>query len=180
MDLQEPALCTGQLFLFHVTKRLKSYQVSQFHMGFLKKKLLITLIRIEMQPRNMRGEMMGKCFFCLQDCWWGWGKQPNGQVLGASAARNLGSLSQKLCLCCLPLSACMLAFFWLLLFSLDSGGKVEGSALISHKANLGHPQKKWPQGHFCYIIQARENLAGLWMVVAKWVGENCGFKIQKL
>ena len=52
-------------------------------------------------------------------------QQPDGQVPGASATGNLGILVPQVVSLLSPLSAFMLALFWLPLFGLDSGGKME-------------------------------------------------------
>lgn len=52
-------------------------------------------------------------------------EQPDGQVPGALATGNLGILVPQVVSLLSPLSACMLALFWLPLSGLDSGGKME-------------------------------------------------------
>lgn len=125
-------------------KALRSYEVLQFHMELLRKGIIDHPdSNTDASKKYERGDD-GKADFLLAGLFDGDGvQQPGGQVLGASAAGNLGILCQNLCLCCLPLSACMLAFFWLSLFSLDSGGKIEVQWLLTgQSSHLGHPQKK--------------------------------------
>lgn len=50
-------------------------------------------------------------------------QQPDGQVPGASTTGNLGILVLQVVSLPSPLSADMLALFWLPLFGLGSGGK---------------------------------------------------------
>lgn len=56
-------------------------------------------------------------------------QQPDGQVPG-----NLGILVLQVVSSLSPLSACMLALFWLPLFGLDSGGE-NGTPLTSHRTS---------------------------------------------
>lgn len=153
---------------------LKVLKSCSFTWGFLKKKLLITLIRIGMQARNMRGEMIGKHLFCLPDCWWGWDAATWWTGTGYIGSWEFGDIVPEIVFAvslCQPV--CLLAFGCHFLAWIQEG-KWKSTDIAQ-----GHPQK-WLQGYFYYIIEARENPAGLWMIVAKWVGENWGFKIQKL
>lgn len=122
MDLEERALCTWQLFLFHVIKSLKELQ---FHMGFFKKEIIDHPDQNRDASKKYERGDDRKASFLLARLLMGMGC---GNLMDRYwVHRQLGiwGYCPRNCLCRFPLSACMLACFWLSLFSLDSGGKME-------------------------------------------------------